>query len=66
MHNALGKMRRRFTSNASQHVEAIVIGAGAIGIACARALAIAGKDVLILERDSHIGSGELAPCLFLK
>ena len=64
--STLRNMKRRFLSNLSQHVEAIVIGAGAIGLASARALAMAGKDVLIIERDSHIGSGEFAPCLFLE
>ena len=51
-------MKRRFLSTASQNIEAIVIGAGAIGLASARALAIGGKEVLIIESDSHVGSGE--------
>lgn len=51
-------MKRRFLSSASQKIEAIVIGAGVIGLASARALAMAGKEVLIIERDSHVGSGE--------
>jgi len=37
-------------------VEAVIIGAGVVGLACARALARAGKEVLILERHSEIGS----------
>lgn len=41
----------------AHHVEACIIGAGVIGLATARALAMAGKEVLILERDPTIGSG---------
>jgi L-2-hydroxyglutarate oxidase LhgO len=36
-------------------VQAVVIGAGAVGLACARALARAGKEVIILERNSDFG-----------
>ena len=35
--------------------QAVVIGAGAVGLAVARALALAGRDVLILEKNTHIG-----------
>ncbi len=35
--------------------EAVVIGAGAVGLAVARALALAGRDVLILEKNARIG-----------
>ncbi len=38
-------------------VECVVIGAGVIGLAVARALATAGRDVIILEREGAIGSG---------
>lgn len=38
-------------------VECVVIGAGVVGLATARALAQAGRDVVILERETHIGSG---------
>lgn len=38
-------------------VECVVIGGGVIGLAVARALAIAGREVIILERDSGIGGG---------
>lgn len=34
-----------------------MIGAGVVGIATARALAMAGKEVLILEREASIGAG---------
>ena len=36
-------------------VEAVVIGAGAIGLAAARALALAGREVIVLERAYTIG-----------
>lgn len=39
----------------SVDVENIVIGAGVIGLAIARALAIAGRDVLVLERHRQFG-----------
>jgi len=39
----------------SLQVQAVVIGAGAVGLACARALARAGKEVIILERNSDFG-----------
>ncbi len=35
--------------------EAVVIGAGAVGLAVARALQLAGHDTVILEKNSHIG-----------
>lgn len=37
------------------HNDAVVIGAGAVGLAIARALTQAGHDTLILEKNSHIG-----------
>ncbi|MEO5641517.1 MAG: NAD(P)/FAD-dependent oxidoreductase [Sphingomicrobium sp.] len=37
-------------------VECIVVGAGAVGLAIARALAIAGHEVVIVEGERHIGS----------
>jgi hypothetical protein len=40
----------------TEHVEAVVIGAGVVGLACARALARAGKEVIILERNSAMGT----------
>lgn len=39
-----------------EKVTAVVIGAGVIGLACARALAQKGIDTLILERHGRIGS----------
>jgi L-2-hydroxyglutarate oxidase LhgO len=38
-------------------VEAVVVGAGVIGLAIARALALRGVQVLLLEKESIIGSG---------
>lgn len=37
-------------------IETLVIGAGVVGLACARALALAGHDVMVLERHDLIGS----------
>ena len=39
------------------HVDVIVVGAGVVGLACARALALAGREVLLLESASAFGSG---------
>jgi L-2-hydroxyglutarate oxidase LhgO len=36
-------------------VDCIVIGAGVIGLAVARALALAGREVIIVERERHFG-----------
>src|ERR1051326_5135392 len=36
-------------------VEAVVVGAGVIGLAVARALALAGREVVVLERAYTIG-----------
>ncbi len=38
-------------------VEAIVVGAGVIGLAVGRALALAGREVLVLEAERHFGTG---------
>ncbi len=37
-------------------VDAVVIGAGVVGLAVARALATAGRDVVILEAEDAIGT----------
>jgi L-2-hydroxyglutarate oxidase LhgO len=37
-------------------VECVVVGAGLVGLAIARALACAGREVLVLEREALIGS----------
>jgi L-2-hydroxyglutarate oxidase LhgO len=38
-------------------VDCVVIGAGVVGIAIARALALAGREVLVLEASEGIGTG---------
>jgi L-2-hydroxyglutarate oxidase LhgO len=38
-------------------VDAIVVGAGVVGLAVARELALAGREVLVLEAASHFGTG---------
>ena len=37
-------------------IETVVIGAGVIGLAIARSLALSGREVMVLERHSLIGS----------
>src|SRR5579871_6909246 len=39
-----------------EHTDAIVIGAGVVGLAIARALAASGKSVIILEREGQFGT----------
>jgi L-2-hydroxyglutarate oxidase LhgO len=40
----------------TMHVQTIVIGAGIVGLAVARALADSGREVLVLERAEHVGA----------
>jgi L-2-hydroxyglutarate oxidase LhgO len=40
----------------SEHVECAVIGAGVIGLAVARALAVAGREVVVIEAAEAIGT----------
>ena len=40
-----------------EDIEAVVIGAGVVGLAVARELALSGRDTLILEAADRIGSG---------
>jgi L-2-hydroxyglutarate oxidase LhgO len=37
-------------------VDAVVIGAGVVGLASARALAQSGRQVVVVERHRHIGT----------
>ncbi len=39
------------------HVDVCVVGAGVIGLAIARQLSLAGKEVMVLERGPRIGEG---------
>ena len=41
----------------SEHIDCIVIGAGVVGLAIARELAHAGREVIIIEADNRIGNG---------
>ncbi|HRP73994.1 MAG TPA: NAD(P)/FAD-dependent oxidoreductase [Rhodocyclaceae bacterium] len=43
--------------SATDHLDCVVIGAGVVGLACARALAATGRAVLILEAENRFGSG---------
>jgi L-2-hydroxyglutarate oxidase LhgO len=40
----------------TESVDCVVIGAGVVGLACARALALQGRDVIVLERAEAIGT----------
>ena len=40
-----------------ERLDSVVIGAGVVGLACARALALAGREVLILEAENTFGTG---------
>src|ERR1700722_17331167 len=39
------------------HAEVVVIGAGVVGLAIARGLALAGREVIVIEANELIGSG---------
>src|SRR5690606_2338690 len=40
-----------------ERVDCVVVGAGVVGIAAARSLALAGREVIVLEGSNAIGSG---------
>ena len=40
----------------SEHADSVVIGAGVVGLAIARALALSGQEVIVLEATGLIGS----------
>ncbi len=44
-------------SPGAERVDVLVVGAGVIGLAVARALALAGREVMVLEREAGIGTG---------
>lgn len=39
-----------------EHIDCVVIGAGVVGLAVARALQLSGRDTLVLEREDAIGT----------
>src|SRR6185312_16084361 len=41
----------------ADEIDCVVIGAGVVGLAIARALAMGGRETLILEREHQFGSG---------
>lgn len=41
----------------SEHIDCVVIGAGVVGLAIARELALRGREVLVLEAEDAIGTG---------
>ncbi|MBL8789960.1 MAG: FAD-dependent oxidoreductase, partial [Rhizobiales bacterium] len=41
----------------SDRIDVIVVGAGVVGLAIARALAVQGREVLVVEAASEIGTG---------
>lgn len=45
------------TEAAAERVDCVVIGAGVIGLAIARAQALAGREVIVLEAEGAIGTG---------
>ena len=41
----------------AEKIDCAVIGAGVVGLAVARALALAGREVMVLESEGGIGTG---------
>ena len=41
----------------TERVDAVIVGAGVVGLAVARALALGGREVIVLESESTIGTG---------
>lgn len=39
----------------TEKLDCVVVGAGVVGLAVARALALIGREVVVLERESHVG-----------
>ena len=44
-------------SKSVERVDAVVIGAGVVGLAVGRALALAGREVMVNEREHAVGTG---------
>src|SRR5690606_36876993 len=56
-----GRLGHRPTrGEAMERVDCVVVGAGVVGLAVARALALAGREVLILEAEAAISTGTSA------
>jgi len=43
-----------------EHIQTVVVGAGVVGLAVARALALSGREVIVLESEDAIGTGTSA------
>ena len=41
----------------AEQADVVVIGAGVVGLACARAFALKGREVILLEMAEDIGTG---------
>ena len=41
----------------TEKADVVVVGAGVIGLAVARAFALLGREVVVLEREGHVGEG---------
>ena len=41
----------------TEQIDCVVIGAGVVGLAVARALALDGREVIVLESAAGIGTG---------
>lgn len=46
--------------HAADRVDCVVVGAGVVGLACARALALAGREVVIVEAEAAFGTATSA------
>jgi len=44
----------------TEHIQTVVVGAGVVGLAIARALAMSGREVIVLECENAIGTGTSA------
>ena len=42
-------------------VDAVVVGAGVVGLACAKALAEAGREVVVLEAEAEVAAARAEP-----
>ena len=50
-------VNNEMAASAAYHVNTVVVGAGAVGLAAARAIAATGRETIILEREKSIGQG---------